>query len=52
VFEDRPTPQLKDGHDVLVHVSQTGICGSDVRNNLSLHNFIFEKVLTAAIQVH
>lgn len=29
-IEDRPIPQLKDGHDVLVHVSQTGICGSDV----------------------
>lgn len=30
VIEDRPIPQLEDGHDVLVHVSQTGICGSDV----------------------
>lgn len=29
-IEDRPVPQLKDDHDVLVHVSQTGICGSDV----------------------
>jgi D-xylulose reductase len=29
-FEDRPRPKLRDGHDVLVHVSQTGICGSDV----------------------
>jgi hypothetical protein len=30
VFEDRPKPQLRDQHDVLVHVAQTGICGSDV----------------------
>lgn len=30
VIEDRPIPELKDDHDVLVHVSQTGICGSDV----------------------
>ncbi|UNI23829.1 D-xylulose reductase [Purpureocillium takamizusanense] len=29
-LEDRPTPQLKDPNDVLVHVGQTGICGSDV----------------------
>lgn len=29
-IEDRPIPKLEDGHDVLVHVSQTGICGSDV----------------------
>lgn len=30
VIEDRPKPELKDPHDVLVHVAQTGICGSDV----------------------
>ncbi|KAJ8126089.1 hypothetical protein O1611_g7547 [Lasiodiplodia mahajangana] len=29
-FEDRPKPKLKDQHDVIVHVSQTGICGSDI----------------------
>lgn len=29
-FEDRPVPQLRDAHDVRVHVGQTGICGSDV----------------------
>ncbi|KAF7590377.1 hypothetical protein BBP40_002930 [Aspergillus hancockii] len=29
-IEDRPKPALKDPHDVLVHVAQTGICGSDV----------------------
>ncbi|KAM0547495.1 hypothetical protein ACHAPJ_010368 [Fusarium lateritium] len=29
-FEDRPKPKLRDEHDVLVHVAQTGICGSDV----------------------
>lgn len=29
-FEDRPVPKLQDPHDVLVHVAQTGICGSDV----------------------
>ncbi|KAM0199201.1 hypothetical protein ACHAPA_012309 [Fusarium lateritium] len=28
-FEDRPKPKLRDEHDVLVHVAQTGICGSD-----------------------
>ncbi|KAK9458465.1 chaperonin 10-like protein [Lipomyces oligophaga] len=29
-LEDRPKPELTDDHDVLVHVGQTGICGSDV----------------------
>lgn len=29
-FEDRPVPELKDPHDVLVNVKFTGICGSDV----------------------
>lgn len=29
-FEDRPRPKLTGEHDVLVHVAQTGICGSDV----------------------
>ncbi|KAI9923447.1 hypothetical protein MW887_009308 [Aspergillus wentii] len=29
-FEDRPIPELKDPHDVLVNVRYTGICGSDV----------------------
>lgn len=29
-FEDRPKLQLQDAHDILAHVSQTGICGSDV----------------------
>ncbi|KAK4497371.1 hypothetical protein PRZ48_011822 [Zasmidium cellare] len=29
-IKDHPVPQIKDPYDVLVHVSQTGICGSDV----------------------
>lgn len=30
-IEDRPIPSLRDpAHDVLLHISQTGICGSDV----------------------
>ncbi|KAH6866308.1 chaperonin 10-like protein [Alternaria rosae] len=29
-FEDREVPQLRDEHEVRVHVAQTGICGSDV----------------------
>ncbi|PLB33605.1 NAD(P)-dependent alcohol dehydrogenase [Aspergillus candidus] len=29
-FEDRPIPELKDAHDVLIDVKFTGICGSDV----------------------
>ncbi|KAI1267721.1 GroES-like protein [Xylariaceae sp. FL1019] len=29
-FEDRPKPTIKDQHDVIVRVAQTGICGSDV----------------------
>ena len=29
-FEDRPVPELKDPHDVLINVKYTGICGSDV----------------------
>lgn len=28
--EDRPKPTLSDPYDVMVHVAQTGICGSDV----------------------
>ncbi|KAJ5580140.1 uncharacterized protein N7459_006125 [Penicillium hispanicum] len=29
-FEDRPVPELKDPHDVIINVKYTGICGSDV----------------------
>ncbi|KAK7565166.1 hypothetical protein IWX47DRAFT_787130, partial [Phyllosticta citricarpa] len=29
-FEDRPVPEIKDPHDVIVNVQYTGICGSDV----------------------
>ncbi|KAK2754749.1 hypothetical protein FQN54_006882 [Arachnomyces sp. PD_36] len=29
-FEDRPVPELKDPHDILINVKYTGICGSDV----------------------
>ncbi|GME23341.1 hypothetical protein K432DRAFT_413249 [Neofusicoccum parvum] len=29
-YEDRPVPQLKSEHDVIVNVKYTGICGSDV----------------------
>ncbi|KAJ5128428.1 hypothetical protein N7448_002147 [Penicillium atrosanguineum] len=29
-FEDRPIPELKSPHDVLINVKYTGICGSDV----------------------
>ncbi|KAJ6018107.1 Polyketide synthase enoylreductase [Penicillium sp. IBT 35674x] len=29
-FEDRPVPELKNPHDVLINVKYTGICGSDV----------------------
>ncbi|KNG45437.1 d-xylulose reductase a protein [Stemphylium lycopersici] len=29
-FENREVPQLRDQHEVRVHVAQTGICGSDV----------------------
>lgn len=30
-FEDRPVPELKSPHDVIINVKYTGICGSDVR---------------------
>lgn len=30
VYEDRPIPELKDPHDVLLQVNFTGICGSDI----------------------
>ena len=33
-FEDRPIPELKDPHDVLINVKYTGICGSDVRDTI------------------
>lgn len=29
-FEDRLRPRLTDGNEVVVHVAETGICGSDV----------------------
>jgi hypothetical protein len=29
-FEDRPVPEIKDAHDVIIRVNFTGICGSDV----------------------
>ncbi|KAJ6147397.1 hypothetical protein N7497_009379 [Penicillium chrysogenum] len=29
-FEDRPVPELKNPHDVIINVKYTGICGSDV----------------------
>ncbi|KAI9842071.1 MAG: hypothetical protein M1837_007496 [Sclerophora amabilis] len=29
-YEERPIPTLASEHDVLVHIRQTGICGSDV----------------------
>ncbi|KAL0264296.1 hypothetical protein SLS55_000243 [Diplodia seriata] len=29
-YEDRPVPELKNEHDVIVNVKYTGICGSDV----------------------
>ncbi|RAW34949.1 hypothetical protein PC110_g8746 [Phytophthora cactorum] len=29
-YEDRPVPEIKDPHDVIVNVRYTGICGSDV----------------------
>ena len=35
-YEDRPVPELKDPHDVIVQVAWTGICGSDVSTLLWL----------------
>lgn len=35
-IEDRPRPKLDDPYDVLVHVAQTGICGSDVSRSLPI----------------
>ncbi|OWY92686.1 Chlorophyll synthesis pathway protein BchC [Phytophthora megakarya] len=29
-FEDRPVPEIKDPHDVIINVRYTGICGSDI----------------------
>ena len=29
-YEDRPTPQIKHDHDVLLHVEASGICGTDL----------------------
>ncbi|KAF4463322.1 xylitol dehydrogenase [Fusarium albosuccineum] len=29
-FEDRPLPEIDDPHDVIVNISYTGVCGSDV----------------------
>lgn len=43
-FEDRPVPELKSPHDVIINVKYTGICGSDVRTILR------ETVMTPANQ--
>ncbi|KAH8680241.1 chaperonin 10-like protein [Ilyonectria robusta] len=29
-FEDRPIPEITDPHDILIRISYTGVCGSDV----------------------
>lgn len=33
VYEDIPKPKVEDPYDVIVHVAQTGICGSDVSSS-------------------
>lgn len=30
-YEDRPVPEIEDDHDVLIHISYVGVCGSDVK---------------------
>lgn len=30
-FENRPIPSIEDPHDVLIHITYIGVCGSDVR---------------------
>lgn len=44
-YEDRPVPQLKHAHDVLVNVRYTGICGSDVHyyTHGRIGKFVVEK---------
>ncbi|CAI7571193.1 unnamed protein product [Penicillium bialowiezense] len=41
-YEDRPVPELKDPHDVIINVKFTGICGSDVHywEHGAIGNFI------------
>ncbi|EPS30874.1 putative D-xylulose reductase A [Penicillium oxalicum] len=44
-FEDRPVPELKNPHDVLINVKYTGICGSDVHywEHGSIGNFVVKE---------
>ncbi|KAF2139975.1 uncharacterized protein K452DRAFT_310340 [Aplosporella prunicola CBS 121167] len=44
-YEDRPVPELKSEHDVIVNVKYTGICGSDVHYWVEgrIGNFVVEK---------
>ncbi|KAL3673126.1 hypothetical protein V7S43_002421 [Phytophthora oleae] len=43
-YEDRPVPEIKDPHDVIVNVRYTGICGSDV--HYYTHGAIGKYVMT------
>ncbi|KAG7396537.1 hypothetical protein PHYBOEH_002149 [Phytophthora boehmeriae] len=44
-FEDRPVPEIKSPHDVIVNVRYTGICGSDVHyyTHGSIGKYVVEK---------
>ncbi|KAH7109884.1 D-xylulose reductase A [Dendryphion nanum] len=44
-FEDRPVPEVKDPHSVLLQVNYTGICGSDVHYwcNGRIGHFVVKK---------
>lgn len=45
-IEDRPIPEIEDGHDVIVRIRFVGVCGSDVHYSLSLHHPSFPPTLT------
>ncbi|KAF1785110.1 NAD(P)-binding domain [Phytophthora cactorum] len=49
-YEDRPVPEIKDPHDVIVNVRYTGICGSDVHyyTHGSIGKYVVDKPMVSA----
>ena len=51
-YEERPVPEIKDPHDVIVNVKYTGICGSDVRAASNSQEMVLASCSLQTLQVH
>lgn len=40
-IEDHPMPEIKDPHDVIVHIAYVGVCGSDVNQVAPSWKYLF-----------